>query len=117
MAMSFFSAASMTISLFSTVQVFAWIATLWQGRPVLTTSMLFALGFLARLRDRRPERHRHRGDSVRLAAAPTPTSSSRTCTTCWSAPTCSRSSPAFYYWLPKITGRMLTSGSARGASG
>jgi cytochrome c oxidase subunit I+III len=46
-AMSVFSAASMTISLFSTVQVFAWIATLWRGRPVLTTSLLFALGFIA----------------------------------------------------------------------
>jgi cytochrome c oxidase subunit I+III len=46
-SMSFFSAASMTISLFSTVQVFAWIATIWLGRPVLTTSMLFALGFIA----------------------------------------------------------------------
>jgi cytochrome c oxidase subunit I len=46
-SMSFFSAASMTISIFSTVQVLAWIATVWKGRPVLTTSMLFALGFIA----------------------------------------------------------------------
>jgi cytochrome c oxidase subunit I len=46
-AMSFFGAASMTISVFSTVQVVAWIATVWKGRPVLTTSMLFALGFIA----------------------------------------------------------------------
>jgi cytochrome c oxidase subunit I len=47
LSMSFFSAASMTISIFSTVQVFAWLATLWHGRPVLTTAMLFTLGFLA----------------------------------------------------------------------
>jgi len=47
MAMSFFSAASMTISLFSTIQVFAWIATLWLGRPVLTTALHFAVGFIA----------------------------------------------------------------------
>jgi cytochrome c oxidase subunit 1/cytochrome c oxidase subunit I+III len=46
-AMSFFSAASMTISVFSTVQVFAWVATLWLGRPVRTTSLLFAVGFIA----------------------------------------------------------------------
>ena len=46
-AMSLFSAASMTISVFSTIQVFAWIATLWRGRPVLSTSLLFALGFIA----------------------------------------------------------------------
>jgi cytochrome c oxidase subunit I len=47
MSMSLFSAASMTISLFSTVQVFAWLATLWKGRPVMTASLLFALGFIA----------------------------------------------------------------------
>jgi heme/copper-type cytochrome/quinol oxidase subunit 1/heme/copper-type cytochrome/quinol oxidase subunit 3 len=45
--MSFFAAASLTISIFSTVQVMAWIATVWLGKPVLTTSMLFALGFIA----------------------------------------------------------------------
>ena len=31
MAMSFFSAGSMTISIFTTVQVFAWVATIWKG--------------------------------------------------------------------------------------
>ena len=46
MAMSFFSAASMVISIFSAVQVFAWIATIATGAPVMTTSMLFAVGFL-----------------------------------------------------------------------
>jgi cytochrome c oxidase subunit 1/cytochrome c oxidase subunit I+III len=47
LAMSFFSAASMTISLFSTIQIFCWVATLWLGRPVRTTSLYFALGFIA----------------------------------------------------------------------
>lgn len=47
MTMSFFSAASMTISIFSAVQVFAWISTIWNGRPVRTTSFHFAMGFLA----------------------------------------------------------------------
>jgi cytochrome c oxidase subunit 1/cytochrome c oxidase subunit I+III len=46
-AMSFFSAASMTISIFSTIQIACWVATLWSGRPVRTTSLLFALGFIA----------------------------------------------------------------------
>lgn len=46
LTMSFFAAASMTISIFSTVQVFAWIATLWSGRVVLKTPMYFVLGFL-----------------------------------------------------------------------
>jgi cytochrome c oxidase subunit I len=47
LSMSYFSAASMMISLFSTIQIYAWIATLWKGRPVLTTSMCFALAFIA----------------------------------------------------------------------
>ena len=47
MGMSFFSAASMTISLFTAIQVFAWLATIWKGRPVLTAAMYFAVGFIA----------------------------------------------------------------------
>jgi cytochrome c oxidase subunit I+III len=46
MAMSFFSAASLTIVIPSAVTVFAWIATLWDSRPVLRTPMLFLLGFV-----------------------------------------------------------------------
>ena len=42
-AMSFFSAGSMTISVFTTIQVFAWFATIWKGRPVPTTAMYFAV--------------------------------------------------------------------------
>jgi len=49
MAMSFFSAGSMTISIFTTVQVFAWLATVWKGRPVATTSMYYALASVALL--------------------------------------------------------------------
>ena len=46
-SMSVFSAASMVLSVFSTIQVFAWLATLWYGRPVMTTALRFALGFIA----------------------------------------------------------------------
>ena len=106
MAMSFFSAASMTISVFSAVQVFAWVATIWQGRPVLTASMHFALGFLAvfvigglngivtavipfdwQLTDTYfVVSHLH---YVLVGANMLPVFA------------------AFYYWLPKMTGRML----------
>lgn len=44
--LSFFTAASMTIAIASGIQVFAWIATLWLGRPRLTVPMLYALGFI-----------------------------------------------------------------------
>jgi cytochrome c oxidase subunit 1/cytochrome c oxidase subunit I+III len=45
-AMSLFAAASLVIAIPSGVQFFAWIATMWQGRPRLGTPMLFCLGFL-----------------------------------------------------------------------
>jgi len=106
MSMSFFSAASMTISVFSAVQVFAWIATVWTGAPVLTTSMWFALGFLAvfvigglngivtavipfdwQLTDTYfVVSHLH---YVLVGANMFPVFA------------------AFYYWLPKITGRLM----------
>jgi cytochrome c oxidase subunit 1/cytochrome c oxidase subunit I+III len=106
MSMSFFSAASMTISVFSAVQVFAWIATLAGGAPVLTTSMLFAVGFLVvfvigglngivtavipfdwQLTDTYfVVSHLH---YVLVGANMFPVFA------------------GFYYWLPKITGRML----------
>ena len=46
LAMSFFTAASMTIAIPSGVQIFAWIATMWGTRPRLTTPMLYALAFI-----------------------------------------------------------------------
>jgi cytochrome c oxidase subunit I+III len=45
LALSFFSAASMAVSIPMAVQVFSWIATLWTGRPVLDPPMRFILGF------------------------------------------------------------------------
>jgi cytochrome c oxidase subunit 1/cytochrome c oxidase subunit I+III len=46
MAMAFFSGASLIITLPSGVQFFAWIATMWKGTVRLTTPMLFGIGFL-----------------------------------------------------------------------
>jgi cytochrome c oxidase subunit I+III len=46
MALTFFSAASLLITIPSGVQVFAWISTILAGRPDLRTPMLFVLGFL-----------------------------------------------------------------------
>jgi cytochrome c oxidase subunit I len=46
LAISFFSAVSLLITVPSGVQFFAWIATMWKGKVRLTTPMLFAIGFL-----------------------------------------------------------------------
>ena len=40
-AMGFFSAASFVIVIPSAVSVFAWVATIWTGRPVFTTAFKF----------------------------------------------------------------------------
>jgi cytochrome c oxidase subunit I+III len=43
---SFFSAMSMMIAIPTGVQIFCWIATLWAGRPRLRAPMLFVIGFV-----------------------------------------------------------------------
>jgi cytochrome c oxidase subunit I len=105
-AMSIFAAASMTISIFSTIQVFAWLATLWHGRLVVTTATRFVIGFIAlfiigglngvitgfipfdwQLTDTYfVVAHLH---YVLIGANLFPVMA------------------AFYYWLPKMTGRLL----------
>src|SRR5678816_4517571 len=42
---SFFTAASMVIAIPTATQLFCWIATLWTGRIVVRTPLLFVLGF------------------------------------------------------------------------
>ena len=46
MGASFFTAASMTIAIPSGVQIFCWLATIWRGRPVFATPLLFVAGFI-----------------------------------------------------------------------
>jgi len=45
MAATFFSVASIMIAVPSGIQIFAWLATIWGGRPVFKTPFLFVLGF------------------------------------------------------------------------
>jgi cytochrome c oxidase subunit 1 len=44
---SMFTASSMLIAVPSGLQIFCWLATLWDGRPVYRTPLLFVLGFMA----------------------------------------------------------------------
>lgn len=43
---SFFTASSMSIAVPAGVQIFCWLATLWDGRPVFKVPLLFVIGFV-----------------------------------------------------------------------
>jgi len=106
MGESFFSAMSMMIAIPSGVQIFCWIATLWAGRPRFRVPLLFVLGFVVVFLiggftgvmiasvpyDQQVHdtyfivAHLH---YVLLGGAVFPLFG------------------AFYYWFPKITGRLL----------
>jgi len=45
-SLAFFAAASTIIAIPSGIQVFAWLATMLKGRPVIRTPFLYVLGFL-----------------------------------------------------------------------
>ena len=45
MGLAFFSAASTLVAVPTGIQVFAWIGTLWKGRPELHLPLLYILGF------------------------------------------------------------------------
>ncbi|MEG3192890.1 cytochrome c oxidase subunit I [Lysobacter sp. D1-1-M9] len=45
LSLSFFSAASMAVAIPTGIQVFAWLATLWTGKPWLRIPMLYLVGF------------------------------------------------------------------------
>ena len=107
MGQSFFTAASMMIAIPSGIQIFCWIATMWGGKPVLKTPLLFSLGFFfvfviggltgvmlapvaldIQVHDTYfVVAHFH---YVLIGGAVFPLFA------------------AFYYWMPKITGRMLS---------
>jgi cytochrome c oxidase subunit 1 len=43
---SFFTASSMAIAVPAGIQIFCWLATLWDGKPVFRTPLLFVIGFI-----------------------------------------------------------------------
>jgi cytochrome c oxidase subunit I+III len=105
-ALSFVSLVSFMITIPSGVQVFAWVATLIAGRPVLKTPMLYVLGFilvfvLGGL------------SGVMFAAVPFDAASHDTYFVVAHFHYVMVGAAIFalfgalYYWLPKMTGRML----------
>jgi cytochrome c oxidase subunit 1 len=44
--LAFFTAASMTVSIPAGIQIFAWIASIWDGRPRFDVPLLYVIGFI-----------------------------------------------------------------------
>jgi len=103
---SFFTAASMVIAIPTATQIFCWIATLWTGRLVLRTPLYFILGFffilvLGGL------------TGIMLSAVPLDLQIHDTFFVVAHLHYVLIGGAvfplfgAFYYWFPKVTGRML----------
>jgi cytochrome c oxidase subunit I len=104
---SFFTASSMLIAIPNGLQIFCWIATLWDGRPVFRTPLLFVLGFffifvIGGL------------TGVMLASVPLDTQVHDTYFVVAHFHYVLIGGAVFpllgavYYWFPKITGRMMS---------
>jgi cytochrome c oxidase subunit I len=104
---SFFTAASMVIAIPTGTQIFCWIATMWSGRIVVRTPMLWILGFFAIFVCGGLT-------GVMLAAVPLNTQVHDTFFVVAHLHYVLIGGAvfplfgAYYYWFPKITGRMLS---------
>jgi cytochrome c oxidase subunit 1 len=103
---SFFTAASMMIAIPSGVQIFCWIATIWSGRPRFAVPFLFVLGFVALFLI-------GGFTGVMIASVPFDTQVHDTFFIVAHFHYVLIGGAvfplfgAFYYWFPKVTGRML----------
>jgi cytochrome c oxidase subunit 1 len=104
---SFFTAASIIIAIPTGIQFFCWIATMWSGRIVVKTPMLWILGFIAIFLAGGLT-------GVMLAAVPLNTQLHDTFFVVAHfhyvliGGAVFPLFAAFYYWYPKITGRLLS---------
>ncbi len=103
---SFFAVATMLIAIPTGVKIFNWIGTLWGGSIRFTTSLLFAVGFIALF---------IMGGLSGIMHASPPTDLQQTDTYFVVAHihyvlfggTIMGIFAGIYYWFPKVTGRML----------
>jgi cytochrome c oxidase subunit I+III len=104
---SFFTASSMAIAVPAGVQIFCWLATLWDGKPVFKTPLLFIVGFIVTFVIGGLT-------GVMVASVPFDTQVHDTYFVVAHFHYVLIGGAVFpllgaiYYWLPKITGRMMS---------
>ncbi|HEV7388207.1 MAG TPA: cytochrome c oxidase subunit I [Gemmatimonadaceae bacterium] len=104
---AYFTAASTMISIPTGVQIFCWIATLWLGRPVWRTPLLFVVGFVVVFLIGGLS-------GVMLASVPFDVQATDTYFVVAHLHYVLMGGAvlpligAFYYWYPKVTGRMMS---------
>lgn len=113
---SFFTASSMAIAIPAGVQIFSWIATLWDGRPIFKAPLLFIIGFIITFVIGGLT-------GVMVASVPFDTQVHDTYFVVAHFHYVLIGGAVFplfgavYYWLPKITGRMMSERLGRWAFG
>jgi cytochrome c oxidase subunit I+III len=111
---SFFTASSMAIAIPAGVQIFCWLATLWDGRPVFKTPLLFVIGFIVTFVVGGLT-------GVMVASVPFDTQVHDTYFVVAHFHYVLIGGAVFpllgavYYWFPKITGRMMGEGAGKWA--
>jgi cytochrome c oxidase subunit I+III len=104
---SFFTASSMAIAVPAGVQIFCWLATLWDGKPIFKTPLLFIVGFIVTFVIGGLT-------GVMVASVPFDTQVHDTYFVVAHFHYVLIGGAVFpllgaiYYWLPKITGRMMS---------
>ena len=111
---SFFTASSMAIAIPAGIQIFCWLATLWDGRPVYRTPLLFVIGFIFTFTIGGMT-------GVMVASVPFDTQVHDTYFVVAHFHYVLIGGAVFpllgavYYWFPKITGRMMSETAGRWA--